>query len=57
MVIDSDFTIAQSIIDGIPSSKLEYHKELLYDLFLFSEVDDTQHDAPYPSESTNSKKK
>ena len=36
MNLNDNVKVSQSIIDEIPASKLEYHKELLFGLFLFS---------------------
>ena len=56
MKFNSDLEITQSIINEIPSSKLEHHKELLFGLFLFTEGDGSNNnDVPY--DMINSKKR
>ena len=56
MKLNSDSEITQSIIDEIPTSKLEHHKELLFGLFLFAEEDDPE-SPDVPTEIVNPKKR
>ena len=46
MNLNDNLKVSQSIIDEIPASKLEYHRELLFGLFLFSEDYEHTDDVP-----------
>ena len=53
MNLNSDLEIPQSIIIEIPTSKLEFHIELLFGLFLFDE--ESEHtDVPSKTITINS---